>query len=100
MRQLDSQLISVSRELTLWSVCVCARQVYSISPSFVPRVMLSLVEHVMDEISRLFQCVPEFSRNGALQVSDVTLQCCTSIIQFHYGWGRELRACLYITVLV
>ena len=44
-------------------------QVFCISTSFVPRVMFSLVEHVMDEISRLFQCVPEFSRNGALQVS-------------------------------
>ena len=43
-------------------------QVYAICSSFVSRVMFSLVEHVMDEISRLFQCVAEFSRNGALQV--------------------------------
>ena len=48
-------------------------QVYSISPSFVPRVMFRLIEYVMDEISRLYQCVQEFSDNGALQVSAQTL---------------------------
>lgn len=43
-------------------------EVYSISPSFINRVMTKIVDAVVEEISRLIQCVPEFGTNGMLQV--------------------------------
>ena len=43
-------------------------EVYSISPHFVHRVMCRIVEATADEISRLLQCVPKYSHQGALQV--------------------------------
>ncbi|KAM4705416.1 exocyst complex component 2 [Rhinophrynus dorsalis] len=42
-------------------------EVFTVSKELVPRVMSRIVEAVGDELSRLMQCVPSFSRNGALQ---------------------------------
>lgn len=42
-------------------------EVYSISPNFIPRVMTKIVDAVVDEVSRLTQCVTAFGPNGALQ---------------------------------
>merc|ERR1712002_1286363 len=42
-------------------------EVYSISPRFVPRVMMCLTEAVVDELTRLIQCVTGFNHHGGLQ---------------------------------
>ncbi|CAH2284188.1 exocyst complex component 2 [Pelobates cultripes] len=42
-------------------------EVFAISKELVPRVMSNIVEAVGEELSRLMQCVPAFSANGALQ---------------------------------
>uniref|UniRef100_A0A8C5ME68 Exocyst complex component 2 n=1 Tax=Leptobrachium leishanense TaxID=445787 RepID=A0A8C5ME68_9ANUR len=42
-------------------------EVFAISKELVPRVMSHIVEAVGEELSRLMQCVPSFSTNGALQ---------------------------------
>ena len=43
-------------------------QVYSISPSFVSRVMIQIVSSVVEEMARLIECVTAFGSDGALQV--------------------------------
>ncbi|KAL4222023.1 Exocyst complex component 2 [Mactra antiquata] len=42
-------------------------EVHSISPAFICRVMVKIVDAVVEELSRLIQCVPEFGTNGILQ---------------------------------
>ncbi len=43
-------------------------EVHSLSPNLVERVMFQVMESVVNEISRLFQCVTGFNQSGALQV--------------------------------
>ncbi|XP_041040472.1 exocyst complex component 2 [Carcharodon carcharias] len=42
-------------------------EVFTISKDLVPRVLSRIIEAVIEEMSRLMQCVSSFSRNGALQ---------------------------------
>lgn len=44
-------------------------EVYAICPHFVYRVISKVIEAVVDEMSRLIQCVTGFNASGALQVS-------------------------------
>jgi len=43
-------------------------EVYSISPAFINRIMGKIVGAIVEEMSRLIQCVPEFGTNGMIQV--------------------------------
>ncbi|XP_057555565.1 exocyst complex component 2 isoform X2 [Hippopotamus amphibius kiboko] len=49
-------------------------EVFAVSSGLAPRVLSRVLEAVSEELSRLMQCVPSFSRDGALQAR---LEICT-----------------------
>lgn len=57
-------------------------EVYSISPSFISRVMTKIVDAVVEEMSRLIQCVPEFGTNGILQAK-LEILCLQHTVQLY-----------------
>ena len=80
-------------------------QVYSISPSFVSRVMIQIVSAVVEEMARLIECVTAFGADGALQVGPnfkiashlachsfcKDVLCCHLFPAFCPGWPYKLK---------
>ena len=57
---------------------VCVLQVYTVSPLLVRRVLCRLVQHIAEEILRVFKEVENFNHNGALHVR--TTNACVCVV--------------------
>lgn len=69
-------------------------EVFSVSPPFVEKVMTRIVEAVIEELSRLFQCVGIFLQDGNIQATldnkalEITLQDYQT-----YSSGKSFKTC-------
>ncbi|ESO82768.1 hypothetical protein LOTGIDRAFT_108931 [Lottia gigantea] len=65
-------------------------EVFSISPAFITRVMMKVMEAVCEEISRIIQCVTAFGTIGAIQAK-LELKALESIVVLYET--KKIRGC-------